>query len=97
MAEDPAALEVHDEAHRAGRDDQGGRGRAGPDALQGLVSLLNEHRVTAVPVLDDAGQVVVGVVSESDLALKEVAPLREAHTPPSRPPSATANAPRPAA
>src|SRR4030095_7868757 len=45
-----------------------------------LVRLLNEHRVTAVPVLDDDGRTVVGVVSESDLALKEVAPLREAHT-----------------
>jgi CBS domain-containing protein len=34
-----------------------------------------------VPVLDDTGRLVVGVVSESDLALKEVAPLREAHIP----------------
>ena len=32
-------------------------------------------------MLDDTGRVVVGVVSETDLALKEVAPLREAHTP----------------
>jgi CBS domain-containing protein len=46
-----------------------------------LVRLLNEHRVTALPVLDDAGRVVVGVVSETDLALKEVQPLREGHTP----------------
>jgi CBS domain-containing protein len=53
----------------------------GPTPFKELVRLLNEHRVTAVPVLDDAGQTVVGVVSESDLALKEVAPLREAHTP----------------
>src|SRR4029453_11775098 len=45
-----------------------------------LVRLLNEHRVTAVPVLDDDGRTVVGVVSESDLALKEVARLREPHT-----------------
>ena len=53
----------------------------GPTPFKELVRLLNEHRVTAVPVLDDAGRIVVGVVSESDLALKEVAPLREAHTP----------------
>jgi CBS domain-containing protein len=53
----------------------------GPTPFKELVRLLNEHRVTAVPVLDDAGRLVVGVVSESDLALKEVAPLREAHTP----------------
>jgi CBS-domain-containing membrane protein len=52
----------------------------GPTPFKELVRLLNEHRVTAVPVLDDAGRLVVGVVSESDLALKEVAPLREAHT-----------------
>jgi CBS-domain-containing membrane protein len=53
----------------------------GPTPYKKLVRLLNEHRVTAVPVLDDTGWLVVGVVSESDLALKEVAPLREAHTP----------------
>jgi CBS domain-containing protein len=53
----------------------------GPTPFKELVRLLNEHRVTAVPVLDDAGRLVVGVVSESDLALKEVAPLREAYTP----------------
>jgi CBS-domain-containing membrane protein len=52
----------------------------GPTPFKELVRLLNEHRVTAVPVLDDAGRIVVGVVSESDLALKEVAPLREAHS-----------------
>jgi CBS-domain-containing membrane protein len=52
----------------------------GPTPFKELVRLLNEHRVTAVPVLDDAGRLVIGVVSESDLALKEVAPLREAHT-----------------
>ena len=69
----------------------------GPTPFKELVRLLNEHRVTAVPVLDDAGRLVVGVVSETDLALKEVAPLREAHTPPSRPPSTAANAPRPPA
>jgi CBS-domain-containing membrane protein len=53
----------------------------GPTPFKELVRLLNEHRVTAVPVLDDAGRLVVGVVSETDLALKEVAPLREARTP----------------
>ena len=30
-----AALEVHDEAHRAGRDDQGGRGHRGPTPFKG--------------------------------------------------------------
>jgi CBS-domain-containing membrane protein len=53
----------------------------GATPFKELVRLLNEHRITALPVLDDAGRVVVGVVSETDLALKEVAPLREAHTP----------------
>ena len=54
----------------------------GPTPFKELVRLLNKHRVTAVPpVLDDTGRLVVGVVSESDLALKEVAPLREAHIP----------------
>ena len=54
---------------------------SGATPFKELVRLLNAHRVTAVPVLDDTGRVVVGVVSETDLALKEVAPLREAHTP----------------
>ena len=53
----------------------------GPTPFKELVRLLNEHRITAVPVLDDAGRVVVGVVSESDLALKEGVPVREAHIP----------------
>jgi CBS domain-containing protein len=53
----------------------------GSTPFKELVRLLNEHRVTALPVLDDAGRVVIGVVSESDLALKEVQPLREGHTP----------------
>ena len=51
----------------------------GPTPFKELVRLLNEHRVTAVPVLDDAGRLVVGVVSESDLALKEVAAARGPH------------------
>jgi CBS domain-containing protein len=37
-----------------------------------LVRLLQDHRIGAVPVLDEAGR-VTGVVSESDLVLKEVA------------------------
>jgi len=53
----------------------------GSTPFKELVRLLNQHRVTALPVVDDAGGVVVGVVSESDLALKEVQPLREGHTP----------------
>jgi CBS-domain-containing membrane protein len=53
----------------------------GATPFKELVRLLNEHRITALPVLEDAGQVVVGVVSETDLALKEVAPLREDHAP----------------
>jgi len=53
----------------------------GPTPFKELVWLLNEHRVTAMPVLDDAGRLVIGVVSETDLALEEVAPLREAHAP----------------
>jgi CBS-domain-containing membrane protein len=53
----------------------------GSTPFKELVRLLNENRVTALPVLDDAGGVVVGVVSETDLALKEVQPLREGHTP----------------
>ena len=53
----------------------------GATPFKALVRLLNEYRVTALPVLDDAGRVVVGVVSETDLALKEVAPLREDHAP----------------
>ena len=35
----------------------------GPTPFKELVRLLNEHRVTAVPVLDDAGRLVVGVDS----------------------------------
>jgi CBS-domain-containing membrane protein len=53
----------------------------GATPFKELVRLLNQHRVTALPVLDDAGQIVVGVVSETDLALKEVAPMRDASTP----------------
>ena len=51
----------------------------GATPFKELIRLLNQHRVTAVPVLDDAGAVVVGVVSETDLTLKAVAPLGEEH------------------
>ena len=54
---------------------------SGATPFKELVRLLNVNRVTAVPVLDDTGRVVVGVVSEADLALKEVELLREAHSP----------------
>jgi CBS-domain-containing membrane protein len=53
----------------------------GATPFKELIRLLNQHRVTAVPVLDDAAGVVVGVVSQTDLTLKEVDPLREAHAP----------------
>ena len=53
----------------------------GATPFKELIRLLNQHRVTAVPVLDDAAGVVVGVVSETDLTLKEAAPLGEEHTP----------------
>ncbi|HYJ73846.1 MAG TPA: CBS domain-containing protein, partial [Actinomycetota bacterium] len=39
----------------------------GATPFRELVRLLNANRVTAVPVLDDTGRVVVGVVSETDL------------------------------
>jgi CBS domain-containing protein len=38
-----------------------------------IAALLRRHRVSAFPVLDQAGQ-VVGVVSEADLLVKEAAP-----------------------
>ena len=38
-----------------------------------LVARLAEHKVSAVPVVDDAG-LVLGVVSEADLLLKEEFP-----------------------
>jgi CBS domain-containing protein len=45
-----------------------------------LVARLAEHRVSAVPVVDDAGW-VLGVVSEADLLLKEEFPDPEADVP----------------
>jgi CBS domain-containing protein len=41
-----------------------------------LVRLLTKHHVSALPVVDGAGR-VVGVVSESDLFLKQVEPIRD--------------------
>jgi CBS domain-containing protein len=45
-----------------------------------LVARLAEHRVSAVPVVDDAG-LVLGVVSEADLLLKEEFPDPDADVP----------------
>ena len=45
-----------------------------------LVARLAEHRVSAVPVVDDAGR-VLGVVSEADLLLKEEFPDPDADVP----------------
>jgi CBS domain-containing protein len=47
----------------------------GPTPFKELVRLLNQHRITAVPVLDDAGRVVgvdhsgalIGIVTRADL------------------------------
>lgn len=41
-----------------------------------LVGLLRKHRVSALPVVDGSGR-VVGVVSEGDLFLKQVGPVRD--------------------
>jgi CBS domain-containing protein len=43
-----------------------------------IARLLAEHRISALPVVDDAGR-LVGVVSEADLLLKEALGLRENH------------------
>jgi CBS domain-containing protein len=40
-----------------------------------VVGLLRKHHVSALPVVDGSGR-VVGVISESDLYLKQVEPLR---------------------
>jgi CBS domain-containing protein len=45
-----------------------------------LVARLAEHKVSAVPVVDDAGR-VLGVVSEADLLLKEEHPDPDADLP----------------
>ena len=41
-----------------------------------LVRLLAKHRVSALPVVDGSGR-VVGIVSESDLFLRQVEPIRD--------------------
>jgi CBS domain-containing protein len=46
-----------------------------------IVARLAEHRVSAVPVVDDAG-LVLGVVSEADLLLKQEHPDTDADVPP---------------
>ena len=45
-----------------------------------IVARLTEHRVSAVPVVNDAG-LVLGVVSEADLLLKEEHPDPDADLP----------------
>jgi CBS domain-containing protein len=53
----------------------------GPETpFKELVTRLAEHRVSAVPVVDDAG-LVLGVVSEADLLLKEEFPDPDADVP----------------
>lgn len=45
-----------------------------PDAsIRELAELLLEHKISGVPVVDDAGK-VCGIVSEGDLMRKEIAP-----------------------
>ncbi len=46
-----------------------------------LLALLREHHISALPVIDTADR-VVGVVSDSDLYLKQVEPLRHRWPPP---------------
>jgi CBS domain-containing protein len=46
--------------------------------LKEVASLLDEHRISGVPVCDAAGG-VVGIVSESDILWKELRTLPEAH------------------
>ena len=53
----------------------------GPAApFKEIVVRLAEHRVSAVPVVDDSG-LVLGVVSEADLLLKEEFPEPDKHIP----------------
>jgi CBS domain-containing protein len=65
----------HYAAHRAGRDDQGGRDRHESTPFHELVELLSRHHVSALPVIDDAGR-VLGIVCNSDLVLKEIQSLK---------------------
>jgi CBS-domain-containing membrane protein len=43
---------------------------AGATPFKEIVALIREHRVSALPVVDESGR-VVGIVSEADLLLKE--------------------------
>src|SRR4029450_6974044 len=53
----------------------------GPSArFKEIVARLAEHRVSAVPVVDDDGR-VLGLVSEADLLLKEEVPHPDPDTP----------------
>jgi CBS domain-containing protein len=53
----------------------------GPETpFKAIVARLAEHRVSALPVVDDAG-LVLGVVSEADLLLKEEHPDPDADLP----------------
>ncbi len=45
-------------------------------SFRDLVRLLRKHHVSALPVVDGAGR-VIGIVSESDLCLKQIPPLRD--------------------
>jgi CBS domain-containing protein len=51
-----------------------------PTPFKEIVARLTEHRVSAVPVVNDAG-LVLGVVSEADLLLKEEHPDPDADLP----------------
>ncbi|MGO4257406.1 CBS domain-containing protein [Marmoricola sp. RAF53] len=52
--------------------------------LKQVLALLAEHRVTALPVLDDTGR-LVGVVSEADVLAETVVPDQRAHERPVEP------------
>jgi CBS domain-containing protein/osmotically-inducible protein OsmY len=58
------------ERHGQGRDDHRGGGGQERDHLQGDGGRARRYRVSALPVVDDAGR-VLGVVSEADLLAKE--------------------------
>ena len=58
-----------------------------------IVACLAEHRVTALPVVDDQG-LVLGVVSEADLLLKEEFPTPTRTSRWSGPGGAAGNGPR---
>src|SRR6266545_734842 len=60
----------HHGAQGRGRHDQQGRYRAALQPSHELVRLLEQHRISALPVVDDSGR-LVGIVSEADLLIKE--------------------------